>query len=170
MSWDGVSDSVCPIARACSVVGDRWTLLILRELVMGTRRFDELQAQTGMSSHLLSVRLKRLEKDGVIERNLYSKRPPRYEYRRTAKGKELDPVILLLRQWGMKYGGFGPKEEPAARLVYKKTGRVIDENWRMPCDGKRFTFDDVESTIGKRWAKERDAKRTAFRSAKGLSE
>src|SRR5947209_15441482 len=111
MSWDDVAESLCPIARACSVVGDRWTLLILRELALGTRRFDDLQAQTGMSSHLLSTRLKRLEQDGVIERALYSERPPRYEYERTAKGKELDQVLLLLRAWGLKHGGYGPKQE-----------------------------------------------------------
>jgi DNA-binding HxlR family transcriptional regulator len=170
MSWDDVSDTECPIARACSVVGDRWTLLILRELIMGTRRFDDLQAQTGMSSHLLSTRLKRLEKDGVVERRLYSERPPRYEYRRTEQGKELDPVILLLRQWGMKYGGFGAKDEPAAHMIHKKTGKVIDADWRMPSTGKKFTFDDTRSTISKRWTKEREARRTAFRAAKGLSE
>jgi DNA-binding HxlR family transcriptional regulator len=170
MSWDDVSDTECPIARACAVVGDRWTLLILRELIMGTRRFDDLQAQTGMSSHLLSTRLKRMEQDGIIERSLYCEKPPRYEYRRTAKGKELDPVILLLRQWGMKHGGFGAREEPAARMIYKKTGKLIDADWRMPSTGKRFTFDDTESTPSKNWKKEREDKRAAFRSAKGLSE
>jgi DNA-binding HxlR family transcriptional regulator len=170
MSWDDVSNTECPIARACSVVGDRWTLLILRELIMGTRRFDDLQAQTGMSSHLLSVRLKRMEQDGIVERRLYCEKPPRYEYRRTEKGKELDPVILLLRQWGMKYGCFGPKDEPAAHMIYKKTGKVIDAEWRMPSTGKKFTFSDTRSTISKSWTKEREARRAAFRSAKGLSE
>ena len=96
MSWDEVCESVCPIARSLSVVGDRWTLLILRELSMGSRRFEEIQAQTGMSSFLLSTRLKRLEKDGVIERRLYNERPPRYEYHATAKGKDLDEVLLFL--------------------------------------------------------------------------
>jgi DNA-binding HxlR family transcriptional regulator len=108
------------------VVCDRWTLLILRELMLGTRRFDELQAQTGMSSHLLSVRLKRLEKDGISRATLYSKRPPRYEYRRTAKGKELDPILLLLRSWGLKHGGYGRNEEAPVRMLHKQTGKLID--------------------------------------------
>lgn len=76
MSWDEVCESVCSIARSLSVVGDRWTLPILHELAVGSQRFDEIQAHTGMSSFLLSTRLKRLEKDGVIERRLYSERPP----------------------------------------------------------------------------------------------
>src|SRR5262245_17479819 len=170
MSWDGISESLCPIARACSVVGDRWTLLILRELALGTRRFDELQAQTGMSSNLLSARLKRLESDGVLERVLYSERPPRHEYRRTAKGKELDPILLLLRAWGLKHGGYGPKDEPAVRMIHKKTRELVDADWRMPSKGKRFTFDDVEASISKGWAAERERKRSAFRLAKGLTE
>jgi DNA-binding HxlR family transcriptional regulator len=170
MSWDCVSDTVCPIARALSVVGDRWTLLILRELIMGNNRFDEIQAQTGISSHLLSSRLKRLESEGVIERKLYSERPPRYEYQRTAKGKDLDPVILLLRQWGMKHGGYEPKEEPAMRVVHRKTGQLVDANWRMPEEGRRFTFDDVDAKIGKVFRAEREEKRAAFRASKGLSD
>ena len=170
MSWDCVSDTVCPIARALSVVGDRWTLLILRELIMGVRRFDELQAQTGMSSHLLSTRLKRMEQDGIVERRLYSKKPPRYEYLQTAKGKDLDPVILMLRSWGMKHGGFGPKEEPAVRVIHRETGKLVDANWRMPAEGKRFTFDDVDAKIGKAFRAERERKRSEFRAAKGLSD
>lgn len=122
MSWDCVSDTVCPIARALSVVGDRWTLLILRELIMGVRRFDELQAQTGMSSHLLSTRLKRMEQDGIVERRLYSKKPPRYEYLQTAKGKDLDPVILMLRSWGMKHGGLGRRRSRLSASFIERPG------------------------------------------------
>jgi DNA-binding HxlR family transcriptional regulator len=169
MGWDDVSDTICPIARALSVLGDRWTLLILRELVMGTRHFDDLQAQTGMSSHLLSQRLKRLEKDGVIERRLYSKKPVRYEYRQTEIGKELDPIILMLRSWGMKHCKRGSREQSAVTMLHKRTGTLIDESWRLPSSGKPFTFDDVTSTVGKVFAAEREAKRTAFRTARGLS-
>src|ERR1700712_1226375 len=130
MRWDDVCESVCPIARSLSVVGHRWTLLILRELSMDSRRFDEIQAQTGMSPFLLSTRLKRLEKDGVIERRLYSERPPRYEYHTTEKGRDLDEVLLLLRAWQMKWDGDQVDEEPAVRLVHKRTKKVIDAAWR----------------------------------------
>lgn len=86
MGWSEVGETVCPIARTLAVVGDRWTVLILRELFLGVKRFEEFQAQTGMSSHLLSTRLKRLEADGIVVRHLYSDRPPRHEYRLTSKG------------------------------------------------------------------------------------
>ncbi|MDB5850898.1 MAG: hypothetical protein JWP29_4650, partial [Rhodoferax sp.] len=106
MSWDAVFESVCPIARSLSVLGDRWTMLIMRELSMGVHRFDEIQAQTKMSSHLLAARLKRLEQDGVIERRPYNERPPRFDYHATAQGRELDPILLAFRAWGMKWGGY----------------------------------------------------------------
>lgn len=100
MGWSEVGGTVCPIARALAVVGDRWTMLILRELFLATRRFEEFQAQTGMSSHLLSSRLKRLEADGVVGRRRYSDRPARHEYRLTEKGLALYPILLGLKSWG----------------------------------------------------------------------
>jgi DNA-binding HxlR family transcriptional regulator len=167
MSWEEVCEnSVCPVARSLSVVGDRWTLLIMRELLMGVRRFDDIQAQTGMSSFLLSTRLKRLEKDGVIEKQLYSKRPPRYEYLATAKGRELDEVILLLRAWDMKWGDRPAKAEPAVHMTYKRTKKVIDAAWRPPANGKPFSFDDVELVVGRAYSAEREARRIAFKAAR----
>jgi DNA-binding HxlR family transcriptional regulator len=170
MSWDEVSESACPVARALAVVGDRWTLLILRELSMGTARFDEIQAQTGMSSFLLSTRLKRLEKDGVIERRKYCDKPVRYEYFTTQKGKELDPLLLILRGWGMKWGGFRKGESPAVKLVLKRTGEVIDENWSLTDADSPFTFDMCEpGVLGRKFAAERNEKRENFQAARRSS-
>lgn len=166
MSWDGVCESLCPIARALSVVGDRWTLLIMRELMMGVRRFDDIQAQIGMSSHLLSTRLKRLEEDGVIERRLYNARPKRYEYLATEKGRALDPLILMLRSWGLTWGGYAPDDAPAATLVHKQTGELVDADWRPPTEGPRFSFDDVDATLSPAWAAEREADRVRFQNAR----
>lgn len=166
MSWDDAcGNTVCPVARSLSVVGDRWTLLILRELMMGVRRFDEIQAQTGMSSFLLSTRLKRLEKDGVIEKRPYSTRPPRFEYHTTQKGKDLDEVLLLLRAWGMKWGDRRANTE-AVHMVHNRTKKVIDASWRPPANGKPFSFDDVEKTVGKSYAAEREKRRAAFLAAR----
>src|SRR5271155_504435 len=89
---DETCDSVCEIARALSVVGDRWTLLIMREVGFGMRKFEEIQAYTGISSHLLTTRLKRMEKQGLLQRRRYKTHPARYEYVATPKGKELDAV------------------------------------------------------------------------------
>ncbi|MDB6145181.1 MAG: hypothetical protein JWP80_4225 [Pseudomonas sp.] len=166
MGWDEVGSTVCPVAKSLSVVGDRWTLLIMRELSMGNRRFDDIQAQLGASSYLLSTRLKRLEKDGVIERRLYNEKPERYEYHATAKGKALDPILLMLRAWGMTYCGHQPGDEPAVKLTYKATGEVVDENWQIPTREWPFSFDALEGEVGEAFAKEREEKRRLFRKSK----
>jgi DNA-binding HxlR family transcriptional regulator len=92
--------TLCPVARSQDVIGDRWSMLILRELFMGHGRFDDLQIQTAATPQMLATRLKKLEADGVVERLAYSERPPRFEYRLTEKGLALYPVILALRRWG----------------------------------------------------------------------
>lgn len=166
MGWDEVGSTVCPIAKSLSVVGDRWTLLIMRELSLGVRRFDDIQAQLGASSYLLSTRLKRLEKDGVIERRLYNEKPERYEYHATAKGRALDPILLMLRSWGMTYCGHTPGDEPAVKLTYKATGEVVDENWQIPAHEWPFSLDSLEGEMGKAFAQEREEKRRNFRKSK----
>lgn len=166
MGWDEVGVTVCPIAKSLSAVGDRWTLLIMRELSLGVRRFDDIQAQLGASSYLLSTRLKRLEKDGVIERRLYSEKPQRYEYYATEKGKGLDAILLMLRAWGMKYCDHAPGDEPAVHLIHKPTGAVVDENWSIPQDEWPFDLDVLEGRLSDAFAAEREAKRANFRKGK----
>jgi DNA-binding HxlR family transcriptional regulator len=137
-------------------------MLILREFIMGVHRFDELQAQTGMSSHLLNTRLRRMEADGLVERRLYRERPPRYEYHLTPKGHELDPVLMMLRTWGRKWEGDCPPGEPAVRLTHKASGFELDDLWQIPGGGRGFTFGDVEPTVGPTFAAERARRREAF--------
>ena len=91
---------VCPIADALEVVGERWTLLVLRELGFGVHRFKDIQVNTGAPRETLALRLRKLEEAGVIERRQYSDRPPRYEYLPTAAGRDLFPVLAALRVWG----------------------------------------------------------------------
>ena len=93
----------CPVARTLSIVGDPWTLLILRELFLRSHRFEEFQGYTGMAPYLLTTRLKRLVKDGIIERHAYQQRPRRYEYRLTDKGLDLYPVVVAMSQWGNRW-------------------------------------------------------------------
>jgi DNA-binding HxlR family transcriptional regulator len=90
----------CPIARALEVVGERWTLLIVRDVLDGLRRFDELQSSLSVARNVLAARLDRLVEEGVLERVPYSERPRRCEYRLTAKGRELEPALAALRRWG----------------------------------------------------------------------
>ncbi len=96
----------CPVAKTLDIVGERWTLLILRDLFQsGPRRFGDFEASlTGMAPNTLSARIKGLEGEGVIAKRLYSEHPPRAEYFLTAKGKALGPVLLALKDWGKRYG------------------------------------------------------------------
>jgi DNA-binding HxlR family transcriptional regulator len=94
---------VCSIARALEVIGDRWTLLIVRDLVLGLSRFDEFLESLGVASNVLADRLNRLVEERIVERVRYSERPERFEYRLTAKGRELGLVLLALMQWGDRH-------------------------------------------------------------------
>ncbi|HMF09245.1 MAG TPA: helix-turn-helix domain-containing protein [Thermoanaerobaculia bacterium] len=96
----------CPVARTLDLIGERWTILILRDLFLhGPRRFQDFQESLrGVAPNTLSARLKTLERRGVIRRELYSEHPPRLEYRLTERGKTLGPVVKALRDWGNRYG------------------------------------------------------------------
>ncbi|SDU96185.1 winged helix-turn-helix transcriptional regulator [Pseudomonas brenneri] len=156
---DDSCETLCPIARSLSVMGGKWTLLIFRELSMGSRRFDDIQAQTGISSHLLSTRLKALEQNGLIERRAYCVRPPRYEYFVTPKGKELDGVLLLLRSWGAKWLARTGEDEPAVALKHRSTGQDVSD------DVLELSFDNYEATLSKAFEKERSENQIKFRTS-----
>ena len=96
----------CPVARALDVIGEKWSLLILRDLFRkGPLRFQELESGlSGVAPNTLSARLKTLESQGVVGTRLYESHPPRYEYFLTDKGKALDPVLKALFGWGQRYG------------------------------------------------------------------
>src|SRR5580704_14086626 len=95
----------CPIARSLDVIGERWTILILRELVrIGPRKFQELErGLPGISPNTLSTRLKHLEEAGIVERRFYEQHPPRAEYLLTEKGEDLRPVLRALLEWGQRH-------------------------------------------------------------------
>ena len=158
MGWDDIGESVCPIARSLAVLGDRWTLLIVRELFLGTRRFDGFQAQTGVSPHLLSVRLKRLEDEGVLERRRYQDRPARFEYRLTAKGKDLLGVVVALRAWGLRWGGLDPTT-PATTLVHRGCGGRVQVGPVCEGCGQPLHAHEITATLSDAFAAERDARR-----------
>src|ERR1700736_954405 len=89
----------CSIARALELVGERWTILILRDAFLGTRRFDEFQRSLGIARNVLQSRLERLVEAGILRRDPYQERPRRFEYRLTAKGVDLWPVIVAMLKW-----------------------------------------------------------------------
>jgi DNA-binding HxlR family transcriptional regulator len=99
MRLDDFSHLECPLARALGVVGEWWSLLVVRDLFYGIDSFDDLQDDLGISRKVLTHRLRKLEDRHVLQRELYSEHPPRYRYRLTAKGKDLYPVIIALVAW-----------------------------------------------------------------------
>lgn len=103
MKWSDLSTNWCPVARTLSVLGERWTLLILRDCFLGLSKFEEFVESSGMTRHVLADRLKRLVAAGILERREYSARPKRYEYVLTEKGQELAPALMTLRDWGKKH-------------------------------------------------------------------
>lgn len=95
----------CPVARTLDVIGERWTILILRDLFLeGPRKFQDLERSlAGISPTTLSARLKRLEEHKIITRRFYADHPPRAEYALTDKGRTLGPIMRMLRAWGMRH-------------------------------------------------------------------
>ena len=122
MRWKDIGSVDCSVARTLSVIGDRWTMLILREAFTRTRRFEDFQRTLGVARNVLSDRLGRLVDEGVLERRPYQDNPVRYEYRLTEKGLDLYPVLVSLMQWGNRYGGFDTG--PPVELEHKRCGHA----------------------------------------------
>ena len=115
MSQPEIIPRACTIAASLAVVGEKWSLLVVRELAIGVHRFDEIQRYTGAPRDVLTSRLRRLESEGVVEKRLYQEHPPRYEYRLTEAGKELRPILLALSEWGDRW----TDEHTRARYVHE---------------------------------------------------
>ncbi len=112
---------VCSIAKALELVGERWTLLIIRDAFLGRRRFDEFQESLGIARNVLTERLTRLVEQGIFERIRYSERPERFEYRLTRKGRDLNVALAALRQWGDEY----LSEKPPVLLRTRAGGKPV---------------------------------------------
>ncbi|AXQ30179.1 transcriptional regulator [Solimonas sp. K1W22B-7] len=134
MKWSEVGGLSCSVARTASVIGDRWTILILRNAFLRIRRFEDFQSNLGITRHLLAGRLKRLVDEGILARVAYQESPPRYEYRLTSKGKLLYPVLIAMATWGDSFmdGGKG------APVLYqhKSCGKIVTPQLACPeCGG-----------------------------------
>jgi DNA-binding HxlR family transcriptional regulator len=125
----------CSIAKTLDVVGEWWTLLILRDAFRGTRRFDDFQASLGLARSVLTARLRKLTEHGILERHAYSEHPPRYEYRPTEKGRALFPLIAAMLQWGDTWA---PSEGgPPVVLIHDTCGNVTQPVLTCPhCHGE----------------------------------
>ncbi|MBV9464984.1 MAG: helix-turn-helix transcriptional regulator [Solirubrobacterales bacterium] len=135
----------CSIARTLELIGERWTILVLREAFLGTRRFDEIQANLGIARNVLQTRLRRLLDAGIMRRELYQDRPPRYEYRLTAKGVDLWPVIVSLLNWGDRHAA--PNGPPVV-LEHKGCGGALDDRRRCTRCGADLEAWEVSALAG----------------------
>lgn len=122
----------CSIAAALSFVGDRWSLLILRDAFRGVRRFGEFCADLGIARNVLADRLDKLVAAGILEKVPYQERPLRHEYRLTAKGRDLSPALIALMRWGDRWANGG---SPPTVLVHDACGTELELSPRCPrCD------------------------------------
>ena len=135
----------CSIARTLELVGERWSLLILREAFLGTRRFDEFQGRLGIARNVLQSRLERLTEGGIMRRVAYQERPVRYEYRLTHKGVDLWPAIVALMKWGDQYAA---PEGPPTLLQPKECGGEVDDRRRCTRCGAELEAWDVVPVRG----------------------
>jgi DNA-binding HxlR family transcriptional regulator len=133
----------CSIARALEIVGERWTLLIVRDAFLGRRRFDEFQESLGISRNVLTERLNRLVQEEILERVPYQEHPARYEYRLTPKGLDLHLALTGLRQWGDKY----VSEKPPTLLRSRTDGRAVVAAL-IPKGQAHLRVDEVELVPG----------------------
>jgi DNA-binding HxlR family transcriptional regulator len=139
-------DMHCSIARAMDILGEPWTPLILRDLLLGIRRFEELRSDLGIATNVLSDRLTALRERGVIERRLLGAHPNRYEYHLTDKGRDAVPVLLALVAWGDRWeaGSAGAPTE----IVHPACGHATTAIAHCSVCGERLDVDELEYRRG----------------------
>jgi DNA-binding HxlR family transcriptional regulator len=139
-------NQVCSIASALEVIGERWSLLIVRDVFLGLRRFDEIQADLGIARNILQRRLQTLADEGVLERRLYNESPPRYEYRLTEKGIDLWPAMVALMHWGDRHAAAAAG--PPVVLEHRGCGGAVDEHRICSKCGKPLSAREARALPG----------------------
>ena len=135
----------CSVAQCLEIVGDWWTLLIVRDVFMGVLRFEEFQQRLGISRNILIQRLTSLVEHGILEKIRYSDHPPRYEYRLTATGRDLWPVLDAMRQWGDKYAA---PDGPPVKMIHTSCGHVAESVMTCSCCGEPLALRDMTAISG----------------------
>jgi len=152
----------CPAARGLERIGEWWSILIIRDVFHGLRRFDEFQESLGIAPTTLSRRLDTLVEAGILERREYSEHPPRYEYLLTERGRDFRPVFLALLAWGNRH--FAPDGE-SVLIADKKTGAPVDPVLVDRATGRELSESDYGFVAGPA-ANERTRRRLAFAAGK----
>ncbi len=139
------SDMHCSVAQCLEVVGEWWSMLIVRDAFLGVSRFDQFQERLGISRNVLNQRLAHLVEADVLEKTAYNDRPLRHEYRLTAKGRDLWPVLTALRQWGDTHAA---PDGPPLLLVHRACGQVVDAVMTCSACGAPIGAGDVRAGPG----------------------
>lgn len=130
----------CAVGNTLAVIGERWTMLVLREAFLGVRRFEQLQRNTGMARNILSDRLNTLVANGILRRELYQERPQRYDYRLTEAGVDLYPVLVALMSWGASHLGGS-----TLTLEHKGCGATVVPHLACPACGEQVGARDMRA-------------------------
>ena len=139
------ADMHCSVAQCLEVVGEWWSMLIVRDAFLGVTRFDSFQERLGISRNVLNQRLTKLVDEGILDRIPYSDRPVRYDYKLTAKGRDLWPVLTAMRQWGDRYAA---PDGPPVRIVHKGCGTISQAVMTCSSCGERVSARDVRVVRG----------------------
>ena len=139
-------DQICSIARTLEVLGERWTLLVIRDVFNGRRRFDQIQENLGVARNVLATRLAWLVEEDILEKRPYQERPPRYEYFLTQKGLDLWPVMISLLHWGDRY--LSAEGGPPMVVRHKRCGGVVDERGYCESCGARLNAREAYTEHG----------------------
>jgi DNA-binding HxlR family transcriptional regulator len=135
----------CSVAQCLEAVGEWWSLLIIRDAFFGVTRFDQFQERLGISRNILNQRLARLVDHEILDKVRYSEHPPRYDYRLTAKGRDLWPVLTAMRQWGDKYAA---PDGPPLELLHKPCGKLSQAVMTCSACGERLSAHDLRPVPG----------------------
>jgi DNA-binding HxlR family transcriptional regulator len=145
MQKTSFGDMNCSVAQCLEVVGEWWSLLILRDAFLGVRRFDDFQARLGISRNILAQRLDRLVENGVLKRVPYEDHPPRSEYRLTSKGRDLWHVLAAMRQWGDRWAA---PSGPPLKIRHTGCGQVVEVVPVCSHCGERLELRSITAVAG----------------------
>jgi len=138
-------DMACSVAQCLEVVGEWWTMLVVRDLFLRVRRFDEIQERLGISRNVLADRLEHLVAHGIVERRPYQENPVRYDYVLTEKGRALWPVLTAMREWGDEWAA---PDGPPAELVHTTCGHRVRSVPTCSVCGERLELGDLLMVAG----------------------
>lgn len=157
------AQTLCPVGRSMPIVGDRWTVLVLRELFSGNHRFEEIQAQAEATPQMVATRLKALEADGLVERRAYSEKPLRHAYHLTAKGEAFYPVILALRAWGETWVK-APEEGRSVEFTHRLCGKPAGLGTHCESCGSALRRTDLTPRLNPAYMAERNRRWEDFKA------